>query len=201
MAEEKTQAGDPAVEPETEGGLGLENFSMGTVRATETKEASEVASRTWRTIMWVVVVAVLVAGVLWWMGDGRNLFWQKSSADELFLSTLQNMKCVNDGLASSFDFENRITLKFQVAASLQTQSSNDEVKIRAQQALKGALEEIAGYLHNYLPNDEVRIKAYQGDEVIGKGEVMLKEIVPGKKIPVSVHIEGETMGGGQHVVE
>jgi hypothetical protein len=135
------------------------------------------------------------------MGDGRNLFWQKTSADEQFLVTLQNMKCVSDGLASSFDFENRITLKFQAAASLQTQAGNDEVKIRAQQALRDAIEEIAGYLHNYLPNDVVRIKAYQGDEVIGKGEVILKDIVVGEKIPVIIHIEGATMGGDQHVVE
>jgi hypothetical protein len=47
----------------------------------------------------------------------------------------------------------------------------------------------------------VRIKAYQGDEVIGKGEVILKDIVVGEKIPVSIHIEGATMGGDQHVVE
>jgi len=165
---------------------------MSAVRATETQEASEISRRMWRMLSWLLLVAILASGAIWWVREGRNLFWQPKTSDEEFLSRLKTLSCAQGGVASDFRFEGRITLAFQVSLQLSVQDQADQQRIRE------AIYELVAAFSSHRPNEEVEVKGYQGQEQVAEGRLRLKEYIPGKSLPVWVHIEGEKMGPEEH---
>lgn len=168
-----------------DGSLGLANFSMTAVHATETQEASEISRRAWRTVMLLVLFAALAGGVIWWLRVGRNRVWQPGQTDEQFLTSLQSLPAAGLGLVSNFSFEDRITLKLQLSPQI---STNDR---QGQFQLRQILTEIITKFSNHRPNEELRVHAYQGEQEAG--EARWRMGVSGTTSPIWFHIEGEEM--------
>jgi hypothetical protein len=173
-------------------GLGLEKFAMSAVRATETQEASEVTSRAWRTVSWIVLVGLIIATAVWWWREGRDVFWRPTLDDEGFLLTLKGQEAAQKGIVGDFEFKGRIRLKFTVNSGLSL--TDDESKRILREAVRGLVIAFG----NHRQNEDVRVEGYQLEEKVAEGRLRTSAREAGGNPSIWVHIEGEEMGiGGQ----
>ena len=189
MSEKDGQAigTQPHTSPGT-GKLGLDGFSMSAVGAAETQDASEITSRMWRTVGWIVFIAIMIGLSVWWIRSGRDVFWRPEQADQQALTTLNNLPSTA-GFATAFGYKNRITLKFELTPSAKITDRKVQLKLRK------ALTDIVLTFSNFRPNEQVKAVALQGEEELGEAELRN----PGAAKPdVWIHIEEEekSMGGG-----
>lgn len=184
-----SQTDKPANEPRTErqppAGLGLEQFAMSSVRSMETQDASEVSTRLWKSLSWVLLVAIVVGGVLWWLREGRNVLWRPTKEDEQFILSLKQSEPARQGMITSFEFGGRITLNFEVNRQFSLTNA------RAKRQLREAVRELVKAFGVHRPNEEVRVKGYQFEEMVADGRLRVSGKQAGEDASIWVHIEGE----------
>jgi hypothetical protein len=150
-------------DPQASGGMGLGDFSMTSVRATETEEASEVATRGWRTLAWLIVLILVAGTVVWWLRVGQNVLWKPEHSDKQFLLRLNELSAVKNGVFSDIRFTSRISLECRVAPSLTVKGDSRDPKIlQNRDILRNAIKEVVTSFSNYRPNKPVTLKGYIG---------------------------------------
>jgi len=189
MSEKEKQARSSQASEQASGGLSLGEFAMSAVRATETQQASEISGRLWKALSWLVLVGLFVAGTVWWLRQGRDLFWQPTPADQGFLVKLKEAKSAQQGIAADFGFDGRNTLKFEISPQINLDAQADQMRLRQ------AIRELVVLFSLYRPNEEVKVNGYQSDRRMAEGRLReSREPGSGGAPSIWVHIEGEKMG-------
>ena len=189
MADNKRQA-NPRSTPDT--GLGLSDYSMSSVRSTETKDATEFSFRFRRLLGWVLVLVLMSGGVVWWFRAGRDLFWQPSLEDRQFLSRLSQLP-TTQGVAEEFAFEGRNTLAFEFARGVSVYDKDQARGIRE------AMRALVAAFSNHRPGALVAVKGYEQGQLVAEGllrESKTEEEVSRSDASIWVHLEGEEKGIG-----
>lgn len=188
----KTMESDPA------SGLGLEKFAMSAVGGSETQEASEISRRWMRTVVGIVLFAIALAAGIWWLTAGRDLFFRPSQPDEQFLLSLRDLDAARAGTISDFKFIGVNAVKFQISPRLALSNKEHQLQLRQ------AVMELTAAFSDYREGAAVRVKGYQQGEELVEGRRLLKSNWQGRnlleafrrqeRVPVWMHISGETMG-------
>jgi hypothetical protein len=195
----KTTENEPA------SGLGLEKFSMSAVGASETQEASEISRRWFRTVVAIVLFALIVVAGIWWFTVGQDFFFKPSPADEQYLVSLQDLGAARAGTISDFKFVGVNTVSFKISPQLSLTDKDDQFTLRQ------AVVELVASLGDYRPGRAVRVLGYGSEQApaaegrrLLKGDWGDKSLLEAfrahaKELPIWVKIAGEKQGleGGQ----
>lgn len=175
-----------------DGGLGLGKFAMSAVGAIETHEASEISSRITRLIVWLVLLGLIVAGVVWWFTSGRDLFFQPTPQDEAFLIKLRELPSARVGMIYDFEYIGRNNLKFELHASAQI-SGDEKQRAERQATMRQAVSELVVAFGGYRANQDVKVNGYIGEEKVAEGRLEVGATQPW------IHLENEEIGPGAHI--
>jgi|WetSurMetagenome_2_1015567.scaffolds.fasta_scaffold133216_2 hypothetical protein len=195
-----------ATESQPTSSLGLENFSMGAVRATETQEASEISRRWFRTLLGLALFALVVAAGIWWFTTGKDRLFRPGPEDAQFLLSLRELDAARAGIISDFKFAGVNALNFQIPPGFSLNSKENQFILRQ------AIVELVAAFSDYRMGQAVRVSGFQQSTLVAEGRRLLKSgwsdrklleaLRAGeKKLPVWVNLPGEKAGpeGSQNV--